>query len=238
MSAQITEVPMLNALALAVAVYEHNGNEYLKSEEWDAGVSDIKRYSNRAIMRANLGWDFYTPGTGPSMVNVTQKHYDIADDIKEYTKKLLMKLLSDTHDYETQLYQAINQPTMKSNDIGFVVSAPVYYFNNKNKDEINSRLENTNNKHVGMVGGKVFLQDFEITRCMPSTKFNGWIVQGFNEDNFFMFFASGEKYKKFDYKFGDKVKITGKIKDHVLEKDKYPMTKLTWVQITGDKHET
>ena len=58
---------------------------------------------------------------------------------------------------------------------------------------------------------------------------------GLCDDNLFMFFTS----KNIQHiKVGDRINLKGKVKDHILEKEKYPMTKLNYVQIEGVNNET
>lgn len=233
----LKEMPTIDMIALAVAVYQYQSNEYIKEDTWDAGVVN-KKYSNKNIIRANLGFDHYSSQPHPPIINVLQEHYNIANDIKEYTKKLLMKMISqspDSYDYEVQLYKRLNQPTATSNDVGFIASSPMYYYNNKRRDEIKSRLDEGKSHHVGEINGKVELQDFEVTRNQWSNNYQGYVVMGLCNDNLFIFFTD----KNVSHiKIGDKINLKGKVKDHVLEKDKYPMTKLKYVKIEGVIDET
>ena len=58
---------------------------------------------------------------------------------------------------------------------------------------------------------------------------------GLCNDNLFIFFTD----KNVSHiKIGDKINLKGKVKDHVLEKDKYPMIELKYVKIEGVIDET
>lgn len=239
----MTEIPIIEALALSVAVFEHNGNSYVKDNQWDAGVVNILKHSNKDIMRANLGYDHYSIGiaNSPPLIKAKSNHFEKAQDIKNYCKKLLFKLLDNDDknkaDYETTLYKTINKETFTPSDIGFVASAPYYYQKSLMQDSLQLKLASEENSHVGIVGGKVAFDKFEIYRVITSAKYQGWVVQGFGDNKYLMFFANMDRYPRFEYKPGDVIGLQGKVKDHVLELDKYPMTKLTYVKIIGDKHE-
>jgi hypothetical protein len=227
------------ALAVAVAAYQLNGDQYIKDKEWEPNVGNIKRWENKEIVRRHFRADYYSEGAiSPPKVTVTDEHYSIVDDIVQFSKKLLLKVLAaepNSTDYEVVLYQKINQPTMTINEIGYIASAPMYYYNTKRREDIKRRLDEEKSQHVGSIGGRVVLNDFEVTRNHYSANFNGYVVMGLCDDNLFMFFTN----KNVSHiKVGDKINLKGKIKDHILEKEKYPMTKLNYVQIEGVENET
>lgn len=220
------------ALAAAVAAWQLNGNEYIKEKVWEPGVGTIKQWENKEIIRQYLNADYYSTGTiAPPTIQITDDHYQLADEMIQYSKKLLFKVLAsdpNNHDYEVGLYQRMNQPTITINDIGYIASAPLYYYNQLRKSQIQHLLENGTNKHVGTLGGTVVLNDFEVVRNTWSSNFQGFVMKGFCDGNFFFFFTT----KAVGHiKPGDKINIKGKIKDHIFEKDIYPMTKLNYVQI-------
>jgi len=222
------------AMAVAVAAYRLNGNEYLKDKEWEPGVGNIKRWENKEILRRHFSADYYSEGAiSPPKVTVTDEHYGVVDDILQFSKKLLFKVLAaepNSMDYEVVMYQRMNQPTVGIIDLGYIASAPMYYFNSIRREDLQRRLAEEKSQHVGAIGGKVDLINFEVIRNHYSTNFNGYVVMGFCDDNLFMFFST----KNIQHiKVGDRINLKGKIKDHILEKDKYPMTKLNYVQIEG-----
>jgi hypothetical protein len=228
-----------DAMAVAVAAYQLNGNEYIKDKEWEPGVGNIKRWENREIVRQHFSADYYSSGSvSPPSVVLTEEHYNIVDDIFQFSKKLLFKVLStdpNSMDYEVVLYQKMNQPTVTIPDLGYIASAPMYYYNTKRRDDLKRRLDEGKSQHVGSIGGRVDLINFEITRNHFSANFQGYVVMGLCDDNLFMFFTS----KNIQHiKVGNRINLKGKVKDHILEKEKYPMTKLNYVQIEGVENET
>lgn len=227
------------ALAAAVAAWQINGNEYLKAKEWEPGVGNIKRWENKEIVRRFFSLDYYSTGAiSPPAINLTEDHYRIADDMIQYSKKLLFKVLAadpNNHDYEVVLYQRMNQPTITLNDLGYIASAPLYYYNQLRKNYVRDKLENGTNQHVGTLNGTVVLNNFEVIRNSWSNKFQGSVVQGLCDDNLFLFFTNKNVAH---LKPGDKINLKGRVKDHILEKDIYPMTKLNYVHIEGIKDET
>ena len=106
----------------------------------------------------------------------------------------------------------------------------MYYYNNKTRDEIEARLAKNESRYVGSLGGRVVLENLEIIRISFSINYQGYVVSGISENNLFLFFSSKNLES---LKVGDKISIVGKVKDHLLEKDKYPMTKLNYVTIKG-----
>jgi hypothetical protein len=227
------------AIAVAIAAYQLNGNQYIKNKEWEVGVSNIKRWENKEIIRKHFHADYYSEGAiSPPTVTVTDDHYKIVNDILEYSKKLLLKVIAadpDSRDYEVVLYQKMNCPTITINDLGYIASSPMYYYNTKRREDIKRRLDEKKSQHVGSIGGRVELKDFEVTRNHYSNNFQGYVMMGLCDDNLFMFFTN----KNVSHiKVGDRINLKGRIKDHILEKDLYPMTKLNYVQIEGVENET
>jgi hypothetical protein len=80
------------AIAVAIAAYRINGNEYLKNKEWEPGVGNIKRWENREIVRRHFSADYYSEGSiSPPRVTINEEHYSIVNDILQFSKKLLFK---------------------------------------------------------------------------------------------------------------------------------------------------
>ena len=214
-------IDTMQSIALAVAAYRLNGNCYLKDNVWDTEMVNVKAFSNKSILRTNLNVDHYSSDASnqPPMLNLTKTDMEEAVKIRDYTKKNLLKLLAlqpgDQPSYEVSLYQKLNQKEIHAGDLGFVASAPMYYYNNKTRDEIEARLAKNESRYVGSLGGRVVLENLEIIRISFSINYQG----------------SSKNLESL--KVGDKISIVGKVKDHLLEKDKYPMTKLNYVTIKG-----
>ena len=229
-------IDTMQYIALAVAAYRLNGNCYLKDNVWDTEMVNVKAFSNKSILRTNLNVDHYSSDASnqPPMLNLTKTDMEEAVKIRDYTKKNLLKLLAlqpgDQPSYEVSLYQKLNQKEIHAGDLGFVASAPMYYYNNKTRDEIEARLAKNESRYVGSLGGRVVLENLEIIRISFSINYQGYVVSGISENNLFLFFSSKNLES---LKVGDKISIVGKVKDHLLEKDKYPMTKLNYVTIKG-----
>jgi len=237
----------LEALAVAVAAYEHNGNSYLKENKYkyeydyeqDTNQSTIKSvtWSNRSILRMYYNIDVYsveaTDKHRPPLLKVTEEHRAKAEAIRNFTKKLLFKALAYDHKdntnppYDISIFQKVNQEEITVNDFGFIASAPLYYDKESYAIELEKRMANS--QHAGSIGGRVSLIDFEVTRAIWSNNYQTTIVQGLCDGNLYFFFSNATV----PVKQGEKIEINGRIKSHVLEKDKYPMTKLSYVKIKG-----
>lgn len=239
------EFDTLEAIAVAVAAYEHNGS-YVKTSEYDYNANqplpEIAKYPNKELVRAYFGVDHYSvDAPRPPLVKITDEHRQKAEDIRNYSKKAVFKILGKkpvqdifgfdlslaNGSYEENLYQILNQDKVKLFNLGFVASAPLYYANGKKRDHVKNRLNDLESNHVGTVGCKVSLTNFEVIRNDKSKNFPGNIVQGICEGNLFLYFASrGAEH----IKVGDFINIEGKVKEHAMEKDTIPMTKLNYVK--------
>ena len=242
----VLEFDTLEAIAASVAAYELNGG-YVKTSEFDYNTNqplpEIKKYPNKELVRAYFAVDHYSvDAPRPPLVKVTDEHRRKAEDIRNYSKKAVFKILGRkpiqesifgfdlslrTSNYEEDLYQILNQDKVKAFNLGYVASSPLYFANGKKRDNLKTRLNELESHHVGTVGGRVSLNDFEIIRNDKSKNFEGHIVQGICEGNLFMYFASkGAEHLK----VGDRINIDGKVKEHAMEKDTIPMTKLNYVK--------
>lgn len=242
---EVLEFDTLEAIAASVAAYEFNGG-YVKTSEYDYNTNqplpEIKKYPNKELVRAYFGVDHYSvDAPRPPMIKITDDHRMRAEDIRNYSKKAVFKILgrkpatesifgfdiSLNGNYEEQLYQILNQDKVKIFNLGFVASSPLYFTNGKKRDNLKMRLSEIESSHVGTVGGKVSLANFEVIRNDKSKNFPGNIVQGICEGNLFLYFASkGAEHLK----VGDVIHIEGKVKEHAMEKETIPMTKLNYVK--------
>lgn len=233
----------IEALAVAVAAYEANSG-YIKTSEYDYNNNGplTTKYPNKQLLRAYFDLDHYSTDTPrPPLLKVTEKHRAQALEIQNYSKKAIFKVLAkkpnvvtifgfdmaNSNDYEENLYQIINQDQVQVSDLGFVASAPLYFENGRKRDYAKNALENLDSKWTGTVGGRVFLNNFEVIRCIKSKNFEGYVVQGICDNNLYIYFSSKD-CSHIDV--GDRINIEGKVKDHVMEKDTIPMTKLNYVR--------
>lgn len=218
----------LEVLAVAVAAFRHN-NGYLKVTELVSnGEGDpVYKHSNKDILKGHFLVDYYSSNAKPPVIDVTDKDRYEANDIREYTKKEIFKVLANEQNYATSLYECLNRETVSASDFGFVASAPFYYKNSKNKDFFKERVNSIQSKHVGEIGSKVYLENFEVIKNNKSVNYPGWVVMGICDGNLYMFFTRNEHIGR--YNVGDIVRIEGIVKDHVLEQNVTPMTKLNKV---------
>lgn len=234
----------LEALAVAVAAFEANDG-YVKTGAYDYNTNSpiSPKYPNKQIMRAYFDLDHYSNDSPrPPLVKVRDSHRERAEEIRNYSKKEIFKVLARkpvaesfmgldlslvNTNYAEKLYQLINQDQVYEHDFGFIASAPFYFENGKKRDYAKNVLSNIDSKWVGSVGGSVFLDNFEVLRCSKSMNFEGYVVQGVCDGNLFLYFTSKDCSH---IKVGSKINISGKIKDHIMEKDTIPMTKLNFVK--------
>jgi hypothetical protein len=237
----------LEALAVAVAAYEHNGNSYLKENKYDYNQdqNEIRQvtWSNKSILRMYYNIDVYSEAATdldrPPLLKITDEHRAKAITIRNFTKKLLFKALAYDHHktdgfppFDISIFQKVNQEEITVNDFGFIASAPLYYDKETYAIELEKRMANS--QHAGSIGGRVSLVDLEVTRAVWSNNYQTTIVQGLCDGNLYFFFSNATV----PVKQGEKIEINGRIKSHVLEKDKYPMTKLSYVKIKGKEDAT
>jgi hypothetical protein len=229
---KILEFDTLDVLATAVAAFKYNGG-YFKTTEMITDEQDASKYhyrhSNKDILRNQFLLDYYSSSSKPPLMKVTDEDHQMANDIREYSKKEIFKCIANDTSYATSLYQCLNKEKASPQDFGFIASAPFYYQNSKNKDFFNAKMKEIDGitTHVGTTGAKIYLDNFEIIRSNKSNNYPGWVVMGVCDNNLFLFFTRNHFIGK--RALGDKINIEGIIKDHIMEKSVTPMTKLNKV---------
>ena len=133
--------------------------------------------------------------------------------------------------YEQLVYLTVNKDKVSLHEVGIVASVPFYYDNSMKKKALTERLDSMDSQWVGSVGNKVVLKDMEIIKKRYSVNYDTTIVHGICDNNLFMFFLNeNENTRNID--IGNTVSISAKVKKHVLEDDKYKMTRLYYVRET------
>lgn len=222
----------IEVIAASVAAYQINGNRYIKTDDFILN-NEKNIWSNKEIVKSHFAIDHYASDHRPPRLIITEEHREIAQKIKDYSKKNLFLLIGKNPEtglsYDATLYQLLNQETVTSKDFGYIASSPQNYYKSTKQDELKKRL--VNSQHVGTIGGKVVLENFEVIKKIKSKNFNGTIIQGICEDNLYFYFVSNEG-REIPYNEGDIISIEAKVKEHIMEKNMYPMTKLTYVRPT------
>jgi hypothetical protein len=218
-------------LTVAVAAYKMNDNQYLKNLTVESKdyIHEVRYSPNRDIVKYYFCPDeFKSYQHTPAIPEITIEHEKLAQDVKKYVSRIVFKILAKDNNnqdgflgiigssydsYLENLYKIINQPTVSDREFGIIASAPSYYYNEKQKEYEREKLENIENKHVGMVGKSILLENFEVLKIISSKKFGGFAIKGIANNNLFMYYSSSPV----SYKIKDVIKISGKIKKHEFD---------------------
>lgn len=220
-------------LAAAIAVHELNNNQYLKETKRDYDLDgDVSKntWANKDILKAHYGIDFYSQDAAkPPKIVVEEKHLHKADDIKKFTAKSIFSLIrkgDGSKSYEEQVYVTVNKDKVSKNELGIIASVPYYYDNAMKRKSLSDRLDSLDSQWIGSKGDKVFLTNMEIVKKRFSINYNMSIVHGICDNNLFMFFLNRDNP---NIEEGKVVSISARVKDHILENDKYKMNRLSYV---------
>jgi hypothetical protein len=221
-----------DVLAAAVAAYELNGNRYFKSNEFGLDSYTIDKWANKEILKAHFKLDHYSDdATRPPVLSITEAHSNKAKEIKKFTAKSIFGLISkgatDNVPYEQTVYIALNKEKVINYDFGIIASAPFYYDNSMKAKALMARLDSLDSNWVGSVSNKIVLANMEIIKKHHSITYDSYIVHGICDNNLFMFFLNQDSE---NMQIGGTVSISAKVKSHVMEKDKYQMTRLYYVR--------
>jgi len=202
-----TKYPVDLVWAAAVAAHRINDNRYIKATEWDTQAEPpvVKYRTNREVFAELLA--------NPDRLDAgdIQAGQECLDWIRgDFTVKALKGQLSD-FDLSVQKVIAVESDFDSNLDrlaLAVVPCLPSSQARGQARAESDSRLRQTVNQHVGIVGDKITL-DIEVLRTSYSQNFNTWFVTAVDTENHSVFFSYRAPLDA-----GVKVKVRGTVKAH------------------------
>lgn len=214
------KLPTLEALAVAIAAYHHNGHKIVRSIILD---DEKEIVPNRRLIE-----DYFST---QSHIIVNDFHRKEAEGIVQYLQQtVIMQSLKGTPDrFLAQLTELITQLEVTERDFGILAWAPKLADDYQKKDhvrELSARYE-YRSSYVGKVGDKIEV-GFTLIEKRYIKSMNCWAVYGINEhDNLIFYWA-----RTLD-KVCEVGRISGRIKSHKEDeyRSKARVTTLNYVKV-------
>jgi len=145
------QVPIKDAINLAVQVYRKAGNQYNKENVYeyknteDGPLEQITTKSNKQILKELFDKD---------QLVIDPKCNDMVEDIYNHYQGLVFKVLSDTaSDFVERIYKIVTKEMVERKDLGFVAPLPALYEQEMARDLFIEEVSQS--QHLGTPGTKM-----------------------------------------------------------------------------------
>lgn len=201
-------------LELSCSAYRTLGRYIKESEFWIKDVvnpkESPKNVPNKLLIQCTLRYikweDNYMP---PKDLVITQEDKDLAEDIRQYYRRLAFNVIGDNNDsYESSVYAYLNSEEMEISNVGFIAYLPEKYRKELSLTHINKALKNVDNEYLGKIGEELFDLDSEIIDIVKSKNYEAYNVHALIENKLCTWMT------KANLQLGPAVIIKAKIKEH------------------------
>jgi hypothetical protein len=226
MSLKNQKFPVLDALAMACAIYRENGytstSTYLENDP-----DGNQRWNNREHLSYQMMPSLITPPYS-CLFKVTRKDVDLAGEIIKYFRKLSFGVIGDTlNDYMARVFKVTQNPEVTASDFGVLASVPQVYEKEVTEKVIKEEISKTVQAHFGEVGYTIEL-NIRYIRTKFIQKLNCYGHEAITDTNYLVSFLSQNKLGE----PGTVQTIKARIKRHGENyTSKTPETQLNYVKI-------
>ena len=224
------EVSVQSVLDLACAAQRVNG-EYLRGPEGIYAADGTLMYykqSNRNLISLTLGIESWSGPAHdqPALLKVKQEDRALADDIRQYFRKLAFTVLADGDDsFNGTVFTLLNKEMMPTNKLGFIACLPSTYAREVSSDRIKKAAKTTDEGYIGNVNDRLFDLDCEVIEVSKSKNYDAWNVLGL-VDNKIASWMSKSKLA-----LGPCVIVRANVKEHSRHwKEGFQVTRLNYVR--------
>jgi hypothetical protein len=216
----MSQIALDRALAVALAAFRANGNNYVKTNSWYNGMEIDGRpvEPNLVVAKRLLADEGYEPGA---------EDLKCAEEMREHFKGLLLKKLTgeikDGTFFDKMIVLA-NRESISKFDLGIVCYMPGHYFKELKQEHIRESLEALDSSHFGQVGEKVKL-DINLVDYKILPAYNSYLYTAKTGSNIVKFFS------KADFRSaGGKFAVSARVKSHTKDKYGNLVTELNYVK--------
>jgi len=206
-----------DAWSAAAAVTRLNGG-YVKEEYYDAD-HEARIRPNKVLVREML-----EAGRGWSDEDVVR-----GAEAREYWKGGLIKIMAGTaNSFESSAISIAGKDTIESAyDLAVLSSLIASAERGAKRDDLNQVKNTMGSQHVGRIGDEIQIADVELLSSRYVQSIGKHRIEARQGDNLFAWWGH-------DQTIGSKVKIKGKIKAHIMDRDtNAKVTQLNYVKIKG-----
>ena len=225
------EYPLQEVLELACAAQRFNG-EYVKEflPVFDEDETQTKKFPNRTLMAYTLGiesqmWDELPSEHRPQLLRITANDQGLADEIKNYFRRLIFSAIADDNSFETNVNNLLNSESISPNNFGFIACLPSVYKRYVNQRKVKKASRTCDPAYLGSVGDRLEDLDSEIIEVFKSKNFEAYNITAIINNKMASWMS------KFELVIGPAVIERAKIKDlstHYFYGN--PVTRLNYVK--------
>jgi hypothetical protein len=225
------EFPIQQVLELACAAQRVNG-AYIKVEEpvYDDD-NNYKllyiRHSNKILMSCTLNPNIWTadPKDAPMPLKTLPEDVALAEDIKQYYKRLLFAAIEGENDFQTTINNLLNGEVVPLNQLGFIACLPSVYARDKVQNKIKKIVRTAEDGYLGEIGSTLVDLDAEIISSVKSKNYEGYNIDAIINSKMASWLS------KSDLAIGPAVIVKAKVKDHSKHwKHQNDVTRLNFVK--------
>lgn len=222
------EFPTDAILALACAAQRINGT-YVKETEFliaNDGNVLARKEPNKYLMMLTLALvKHHDPATAPSLLVVTDEDRALANDIKDFYRRLLFAAVAGDNEFQTNLNSILGSDTVAQNKFGFLACLPSLYARDLPQNHIKKQAKKVEEGFLGPIGTNLFDLDCEILQSVKSKNFEAFNITAIINNKMVSWMS------KNSLNLGACIVVKAKVKDHTKHfKHGNDITRLNYVK--------
>jgi len=223
------EFPLEQVLALACSAQRTYG-VYLKEPEAvyaEDGIYMYTRQTNKMTMLCTLDPAIWTadPKESPMPLRVLPEDTALAEEIKNYYKRLLFAAIEGENEFQTSINSILSGDVVKQNQFGFVACLPSVYARDRAQSKVKKAARAVEEGYLAEIGAQLKDLDAEILSSVKSKNFEGYNIDAIINNKMVSWL------NKTGLNLGACVVIKAKIKDHTKHwKHQNDVTRLNYVK--------
>jgi hypothetical protein len=223
--------PVQKVLELACAAQRTN-KAYIKTAEYVYSDEDkflFQKHENKTLIRHSLGIDKYSnveQEFKPMQLFLEQQDKDLADEIRNYYKRLMFAAIKADNDFQTEIFSLLMTEEMPPNKIGWIASLPSVYARDMAKSRLEKAFKHADESYLADVGELLLDKDCEVLMVNKSKNFEGWGILALIDNKIVSW------YSRYEIAVGPAVMIKCKVKEHSVNwHTKKPESRLNYVKV-------
>jgi hypothetical protein len=221
--------PTQEVLELACVAQRIN-TAYIKESQpvySDDGVFMYTKHTNKMLMLCTVNSSNWTadPKDSPMPLKVLPEDASLAEEIKNYFKRLLFAAIEGENEFQTNINTFLSGDTIELKNFGYIACLPSVYARDRAQNKIKKIARQVENGYLGAVGSHLKDLDCEILESVKSKNFEGYNISAIINNRM------ASWLNKTNLNLGACVIIKAKVKDHTKHwKHQNDVTRLNYVK--------
>jgi len=221
--------PTQEVLELACVAQRIN-TTYVKESQpvySDDGVFMYTKHTNKMLMLCTVNPSNWTadPKDSPMPLKVLPEDVSLAEEIKNYFKRLLFAAIEGENEFQTNINTFLSGDTIELKNFGYIACLPSVYARDRAQNKIKKIARQVENGYLGAVGSHLKDLDCEILESVKSKNFEGYNISAIINNRM------ASWLNKTNLNLGACVIVKAKVKDHTKHwKHQNDVTRLNYVK--------